>query len=397
MLRRRTAHLARCFQLVALSMGTPGVWLACTTAASEKPDAAPDASLSGGADALASDEAAEALDGNIALSDAEDAQEAAHDGSAGAEAGLSCWAIVTASDAAGDAEEVCRYVLPCGLASDGLTTFGATCQITPALSDGAASDPDAVGFPYCTLVEGQGCADGSVTALDGGVVFQCIGCPGGGGRRPAGLVRLRAPRAGTSLGAYFAELAQLEAASVRAFETLASELARHRAPRALIRAARKSARDEVRHAASMTRLAERFGARPRAPDIRSMRRRSLAAMARENAVEGCVRETFGAMLNAWQASKATDPEVRAVMTKIAKDELSHAALSWEVAEWAERRLPRAARSAVARAQKRAVARLTRASNPTPPKSLRTIAGLPDAAQSREMARELFQTLIEISP
>ena len=39
---------------------------------------------------------------------------------------------------------------------------------------------------------------------------------------------------------------------------------------------------------------------------------TLAALAIENATEGCVRETFGALIAWWQAAAATDPAVRRV-------------------------------------------------------------------------------------
>ena len=60
---------------------------------------------------------------------------------------------------------------------------------------------------------------------------------------------------------------------------------------------------------------------------RSRAPRRPVEIARENAEEGCVRETFGALLAAHQAAYACDPEVREVMTRIAGDELRHAALA----------------------------------------------------------------------
>src|SRR5215208_6791664 len=59
---------------------------------------------------------------------------------------------------------------------------------------------------------------------------------------------------------------RLEASSVEAFERLAAELSRYGAPRSLIREARRSARDEVRHALIMRRLALAYGAKSLMPD-----------------------------------------------------------------------------------------------------------------------------------
>ena len=52
--------------------------------------------------------------------------------------------------------------------------------------------------------------------------------------------------------------------------------------------------------------------------------RELEAIAIENAVEGCVRESFGALLATWQAKTAGDARVRAAMKRIARDETRHA-------------------------------------------------------------------------
>ena len=154
------------------------------------------------------------------------------------------------------------------------------------------------------------------------------------GRRPAGLGRPRGRRnGGDPLGTLLAQMASLEAASIPAFETLARELEAHGAPRSLCRAARRAAADEVRHARMMTALARRHGARPAQLRTRPGCIRSLARISVENCVEGCVRETFGAMVAMWQAREAKDPELRRVFRVIARDEARHAALAFRVAGW----------------------------------------------------------------
>src|SRR5205814_1560141 len=135
------------------------------------------------------------------------------------------------------------FTIPCGLSPAGLTHVG--CTVLPADVDGAPIDSATSGFPVCTLVEEAGCSDGGYDPSTNGITFACIGCPGGGGRRPAGLVGERG-RGRDAVGAYFAEMAWLEAASVRAFASLAEELASHGAPAALVAAARSAARDEAR-------------------------------------------------------------------------------------------------------------------------------------------------------
>src|SRR5579862_4487052 len=66
------------------------------------------------------------------------------------------------------------------------------------------------------------------------------------GRKPARLLA-EPPCCARSVGELLARAAYLEGASVTAFRDLATQVAAHRAPRALVRALRDAARDEVRH------------------------------------------------------------------------------------------------------------------------------------------------------
>jgi hypothetical protein len=155
-----------------------------------------------------------------------------------------------------------------------------------------------------------------------------------GGRRPAGLGCLPVARRGSSAGRWLARAAALEAASVPAFRRLAEELAAHGAPAHLVAAARSAAVEEARHYALMARAARARGVEPRRPRIPRMTVRSLPQVARENAREGCVRETFGAMTAVFQSRRAPDRALRAAMASIARDESRHARLAWEVDAWA---------------------------------------------------------------
>jgi len=153
------------------------------------------------------------------------------------------------------------------------------------------------------------------------------------GRRPEGL-RFAGPASTDpdEIGAQLAAMAELEAASVPAFERLARELAMHGAPDDLVRRAQAAMRDEVRHATAMTALAARFGHVPRAVDAPQLPCRPLAAIARENAIEGCVREAYGALVVTYQAESAM-PELRTAFRAIARDERRHAALAEDVHAW----------------------------------------------------------------
>jgi hypothetical protein len=212
-----------------------------------------------------------------------------------------------------------------------------------------------------------------------------------GGRRPVGLIskRFEGPGAGAR---FLAEQAYLEAASVDAFDRMTRELEKHGAPSRLRAASRRAARDEIHHARLMTKLAQRAGARVPEVQVEPSRARSLEEMAIENAVEGCVRETFGAAVAMLQAEGAADAQVRRAMRRIARDETRHAELSWAVGRWVDRHLDAAARRRVRDAQTSAVEALARETAREPDESLTGPLGLPSASQSRTVLEQLKATL-----
>jgi hypothetical protein len=211
------------------------------------------------------------------------------------------------------------------------------------------------------------------------------------GRRPAGWLPHREATPSSTLGDYFAAMAALEAASVAAFEILASELAYHGAPAALVMAAREAARDEVRHAEKTAALARRFGVCPDAPHVSERPVRDLLAIALDNAVEGCVRETFGAAVGCYQVQAARDPEVALLMHEIAEDETRHAALALEIDAWLRPQLSAAGRAQVEAARRAAIKAVGREAGERNP-SLRELAGLPDLAQATRLHDSLCREL-----
>lgn len=173
---------------------------------------------------------------------------------------------------------------------------------------------------------------------------------------------LRPPRAvvgGDARARFFASAAQLEAASIASFAFVARDLRTHGAPARLVRAALRARKDEIRHARVMSRLARAHGA-ARIPKVVAARwtPRSLEAVATENAVEGCVRETYGAIDATWMARNARDPRVRAAMKVIARDETRHAALAWQVFASSSERLGATARTRIEKARRAAVRQLS---------------------------------------
>jgi len=255
--------------------------------------------------------------------------------------------------------------------SQNMPSYGATCEALCGAQVGSC-------YVGTQLVEG------------GTIALQCTTyCATG--RLFAGF-RARHVRRGSPLHRHFATTAYLEAAAVDAFQILAGELAAHGAPADLVARAKDAARDEARHWKMTRPLALRYGAcaKPKRAGRRPVR--SLVDIALENSVEGCVRETYGAVVAHHQALAAHDEEVRKVMTAIAEDETRHAILSWELASWVDARLTAEERSKVARARTRAVRRMTKALSADVPTELVTLAGMPDAASAQRLAASLAQSL-----
>ncbi len=165
---------------------------------------------------------------------------------------------------------------------------------------------------------------GSVQCEGNGIEYFCEG------RRPLGHVPLRGNC--SSLADFLSHCAHLEAASVVAFEQIAEVLTAVQAPALLIERCRRAADDERRHATLARALARRHGAEPIAPEQRPITP-TLAAIALDNAREGCVLETWSALRAAWLADHAEDPELRSLYTSLAGDEGQHAELSWDLHAW----------------------------------------------------------------
>lgn len=209
----------------------------------------------------------------------------------------------------------------------------------------------------------------------------------GGGRRPEGFVLAPVTHA-RAVARWFASLAALEHASVAAFDRLADELALHGAPARLVADARASAIDERRHTALARKLARGFGVDPSLPLVAKANPRPLADVARDNAVEGCVREAYGALVATWQSTHARSPDVASAMEVIADDETRHAALSWSVHAWADARLEDRDRDEVRAAMAQALATLHAELDAEVDPELVSWAGLPDRAQQLALLAEL---------
>ena len=327
--------------------------------------------------------------------DANTDTEAAADGNAddGPDASFdaNCTSIITVLDAGMDgdayADPSCSYALSCGIMGV-VRTSG--CQVQSITSQDAAPTP--LG---CWVVADTCAAD--VYVPDANVTVQCMDCIGGGGRRPVGLRRARSrgslacrTELGTAdtAGDYFCAMAFEEEAAVLAFQRMSAELELHGAPASLRSAARRATGDERRHAKTFRALALRHGRAPRASRLDATPRRALTEIAAENAAEGCVRETFGALLLAVQAARATEPGLRATFARIADEETRHAALSWAVSRWAEPKLSPAARKKVEAARASALRTLRDEIARREPRAYDARVGHPSREESRRLLDQL---------
>lgn len=145
----------------------------------------------------------------------------------------------------------------------------------------------------------------------------------------------------------------------------------------MIQAAHAATADERRHADTIGRLAARRGTAPPAVHVNRGPIRDIEAVPRENAVEGCVRETYGALLACRQA----------------RDETRHAALAWAVDRWSQALLAPAARRRVREARHEAIERLMGARLATLPRDGRAQAGLPGEEEEARMAGALGARLV----
>jgi hypothetical protein len=214
------------------------------------------------------------------------------------------------------------------------------------------------------------------------------------GRNPfAPLARTSAPAA-DACGRYLGTMAHLEGCAVLAFEELAQELARFGAPQGLIARAKEAADDERRHQAMMTSHARMYGADVAAAQSSPHRYASLFELALHNAQEGCVRETYGALVAMHQAARAGDAALRIDLRQIAQEEVRHAEWSHDLARWLESQLTEAEKLEVQLAKRQALLQLHQENQQSPERALQDSVGLPSAEVAAHLLAGLEATLFQ---
>jgi hypothetical protein len=136
---------------------------------------------------------------------------------------------------------------------------------------------------------------------------------------------------------------QTEHASVAAFAQLTLDLMALGAPPALIHAANRDAKDEIRHTELCFSLARAIDGREASPGpfpqaqrsrvLPQVRTLALARLAVDSLIDGALHEGLSARIVARLARQCPEPTIRAVLSEIAADEGRHAAHGWDVVEW----------------------------------------------------------------
>jgi hypothetical protein len=144
------------------------------------------------------------------------------------------------------------------------------------------------------------------------------------------------------IAAEWLEDARMEHASIASFARFTLDLLAYGAPAGLVEAAQRAGLDECEHAKLCFGLAARFGAGVRGPSQLMAAGASVAPSLWHAAAaafrEGCVSETFAALQASEACERATDPEVKRALERIAADEASHAELAWRFVAWSVARL-----------------------------------------------------------
>lgn len=136
--------------------------------------------------------------------------------------------------------------------------------------------------------------------------------------------------------------AQKEHASVPAFARVSWLLAAAGAPAELLAWSHRAGLEEIEHAQRCFALAAGYGGRTHTvepmPELLvgglDADGDVFALLVREGLADGCLLEGFNADVAGEGAAVCEDPATRAVLVQIAREERSHADLSWAIVRWA---------------------------------------------------------------
>ena len=212
------------------------------------------------------------------------------------------------------------------------------------------------------------------------------------GRMPNGLVRGNSPATPqasvNTLGQYLSDMATMETAAITAFYYLSKELEAYHAPQGLIDRAKQAVIEESRLAEMASLLAASYDGVAAEVTVDEFSLRPLYDIALENAVEGCINETFAAACGLWQSEQAQLDTFREVIAHITDEELGHAELSWDIHQWIMPQLSEAEQRRIQQAQVEAIENLLFEFKQESDPVLQAAFGLP----SKQDAAVLFKQL-----
>lgn len=236
----------------------------------------------------------------------------------------------------------CEAGFDCLGSPGGSCSSGAlTCQ-TPA--DECGSQADCGGFQYCgvgaqgnLVCKTDGCAGlGRPFLVDGAARLASVAARDfGGGARPRLDGVSETER--LELCDHWTQVGLMEHASIAAFARFGMQLLGLGAPLELIERSNAAQVDETRHARVAFAFASAYAGHQVGPGALDLvgalpplePRQVLSDVIRE----GCIGETLAAIEAEHAAEHATDPEVRAALAAIARDEGAHAELAWHFVAW----------------------------------------------------------------
>jgi len=140
-------------------------------------------------------------------------------------------------------------------------------------------------------------------------------------------------------------------------------------------------------------LAARYGHQADNFQVEPVSFGDLESIAMDNMQEGCIGETWGALVGLYQAKKATDPVIAETMRCIALEEVEHASLSWAIHDWIVPQLDDQAIERVNKLKKKALVKLIKKTSVPVDQNHVLLAGLPEVAVARQLAEKLVQSLI----
>jgi hypothetical protein len=161
------------------------------------------------------------------------------------------------------------------------------------------------------------------------------------------------------LAEHYAVEASYEHASIASFARVSLSLLAAGAPAELLQRAHRAALDEVEHARVMYTMASACRGATIGPgrlDLTGVPAavRSIADIAEEAFIEGCVGEVTAALVLREEASIAIGDAIRAALDRMAADEEAHAELAWRTVAWALSVEPEAVRARLEQAASKVV-------------------------------------------